>query len=42
MTDFEKLKDQLPSKEKFYSFSADKKIVRKSMNMFLKFGTNLK
>ena len=42
MSDFEKFEEQLPSKEKFYSSLTGKKIVIKSMNMFLMFGINLK
>ena len=42
MNDFEKFKEQLPSKEKFYSLLTGKKLVIQNMNMFLKFGTNLK
>ena len=42
MSDFEKLKEQLPSKEKFYSsLKGKKKAVTKKMNMFLKFEINL-
>ena len=44
MSNFETLKEQLPSKEKFYSsLTGKKKLVTKSMNiiMFLRFGTNL-
>ena len=40
--DSEKFKEQLPSKEKFYSLLTGKKLVIQNMNMFLKFGTNLK
>ena len=42
MSDFEKLKEQLPSKEKFYSSLIGKKLVTEKINMFLIFGTNLK
>ena len=42
MSDFEKFKEQLPSKEKFYSSLTGKKLVTKDMDMFLRFGTNLK
>ena len=43
ISDFEKIKEQLPSKEKFYSLlSGKKKSVTKNMAMFLRFGTNLK
>ena len=42
MSDFEKFKEELPSKEKFYSSLTGKRIVTKNMNMFLKFGTNSK
>ena len=42
MSDFEKFKEPLPSKEKFYSSLTGKKIVTKNMNMLLRFGTNLK
>ena len=41
MSDFEKLKEELPSKEKFYGSLTNKKIMTKNMNMFLRFGTNL-
>ena len=34
MSDFEKFKEELPSKEKFYSSLQLKKIVTKNMNMF--------
>ena len=37
MTDFEKFKKQLPSKEKFYSSLTGKKLVIKNMNIFLRF-----
>ena len=43
MTDFETFKEELPSKDKFYSsLTGKKKIVKKNMNIFLSFGTNLK
>ena len=43
MSDFETFKEELPSKEKFYSLlTGKKKLVTESMNMFLRFGTNLK
>ena len=42
MSDFEKFKEQLPNKEKFYSSLTGKKLVTKNMNLFLRFGTNLK
>ena len=38
---FEKFKEQLPSKKKFYSSLTGKKNVTKSMNMLLWLGTNL-
>ena len=41
MSNFEKFKD-LPCKEKFYCSVAGKNLVTKNMNMFLRFGTNLK
>ena len=37
MSDFEKFKEKLPSKEKFYSSLTNKKNVIKNMNMLLKF-----
>ena len=40
MSDFEKFKEQSPSKEKFYSSLAGKKISEKDMIMFLMFGIN--
>ena len=40
MSDFEKFKEQLPIKEKFYSSLAGKKISEKDMTMFLMFGIN--
>ena len=42
MSDFKKFKEELISKEKFNSSFIVKKLVKKSMTMFLKFGTNLK
>ena len=42
MTDFEKFKEKLPSKEKFKSSLTGKKIMTKNMVMFLRFGTYLK
>ena len=42
MNDFEKFKEKLPSKEKFYSLLTDRKLLTKNMNMFLMFGINLK
>ena len=40
--DFEKLKKKLQSQEKFSTLLNRKKIVIKSMSIFLKFGINLK
>ena len=37
MSNFEKFKDELPNKEKFYSSLTDKKLVTKNMNIFLIF-----
>ena len=42
MSDFEKFKEQLPRKGKFYSSLTDKKLVTKNMNVLFKFGTNSK
>ena len=42
MSDFEKLKEELPSKGKFYSLLTDKKLVTKKKNIFLIFGKHLK
>ena len=43
MTDFEKFKEEFPSKKMFHSsLKGKKKIVIKSINMFLRFGINLK
>ena len=41
MGDFEKFKEQLQRKEKFYSSLTGKKLVIKNMNMFLMFEINL-
>ena len=41
MGNFEKFKEELPSKEKFYS-SLTKKLVTKNMTTSLMFGRNLK
>ena len=47
MSHFEKFKEELPSKEKFYSSltgkkkKKKKKLVTKNMVMFLRLGTNL-
>ena len=41
MGDFEKFKEELQSKEKFYSSLTGKKLVIKNMNMFLMFEINL-
>ena len=41
MSDFRKFKEELPSKEKFYSSLTVKKVT-KNMNLFLMFGINLK
>ena len=42
MGDFEKFKEKLPSKEKFYSsLTGKKKLVAKNMIKLLRFGTNL-
>ena len=40
--DFEKFKEELPRKEKFYSSLTSKEIVIKNMNMFLRFGIHFK
>ena len=43
--DFEKFIEQIPSKEEFYSSLTElipKELVTKKINMFLRFGTNLK
>ena len=42
MSDFEKFKEQLPSKEKCCTSLTGKKIVTKNMIMFLRYGTNVK
>ena len=42
MTDFERFKEELPSKEKFYSPLTVQNICEKYMNILLTFGTNLK
>ena len=43
MSDFEKFKEVLPSKEKFYIVRSQvKKLLTKNINMFLMFGKNLK
>ena len=42
MNNFEKFKEELRSKEKFYSLLMGKKLMIKSMNVFLRFGINLK
>ena len=43
MSNFEKFKEQLPSKEESYSsLTSKKKVVTKNMKVFLKFETNLK
>ena len=42
MSGFEKFKEKLPSKGKFYSLLKDKKLVIKSMSMVLGFGIHLK
>ena len=42
MRDFEKFKEELPRKEKFYSSLTSKEIVIKNMNMFLRFGIHFK
>ena len=42
MSDFEKFVEKLSRKEIFYSFLTGKKIVIKSMSMFLRFGLDLK
>ena len=42
MSGFEKFKEQLPNKETFYSLLISKQLVKKNINMFLMFGTNLK
>ena len=42
MRDFEKFKEELPRKEKFYSSLTSNEIVIKNMNMFLRFGIHFK
>ena len=42
MSDFQKFKEELASKEKFSSLLTDKKIVAKNVNMFLILEKNLK
>ena len=43
MSDAEKFKEELPSKDKFYSLlRAKKNLVRKSMNISLRFRIDLK
>ena len=42
MADFEKSKEELVSKEKYYSSLTGKKIGTKNMIKFFNFGTNLK
>ena len=42
MSDFEKFKEKLPSKERFYSSLTDRKLLTKDMNMLLTFGKCLK
>ena len=42
MSDFEKFKGELLSKEMFYSSSKGKTLGTKNMNNFLRSGTNLK
>ena len=42
MSDFKKFKEELPSKEKFYSLLTGKKIVTKNMIIFFMFGKKLK
>ena len=37
MSDFEKFKEELPSKEKFYSFLTDRKITDKEFELVLNF-----
>ena len=41
MSDFEKFKEELPSKGEFYNSLTNKKLVTKNINMFLMSGTNL-
>ena len=42
MTDFEKFKEELPSKENFYSSLTNRKLLTKHMNMLLMFEKNFK
>ena len=42
MKDFEKFKEQLPNKDECQSSLIGEKVVTKMMNVFLKFGINLK
>ena len=42
MSDFEKFKEELPSKKSFVVFWPTEKVVRKNRNMFLMFGKILK
>ena len=42
MSDFEKFKEELRRKEKFYISLAGRKITNKEYGMFLMFGINLK
>ena len=42
MSDFQKFKEELPSKKTFYSSLTGKKVSGKEYTMFLRFGTNLK
>ena len=42
MTDFEKFKEELPSKENFYGSLTNRKLLTKHMNMLLMFEKNLK
>ena len=39
---YEKFKEELPSKEKFYSLLTEKKLLTNNMNMLLTFGKKLK
>ena len=41
-SDFEKFKEELPSKEKFHSSLTNRKITGKEYELFLMFGKNLK
>ena len=42
MSDFEKFKEELPSKEKFHSSLTDRKITSKEYELLLMLGENLK